>query len=73
MFTFVLFEFTSEHKLIITVLTFIYLWFLAVHVKSPCTQSINHFLTFLALVRNVAVVNTMMSVEGFHSVKLDVR
>ena len=73
MLMFVLFKFTSEHKLNITVLAFIYLWFLTVHVKSPGTQSINHFLTFLALVRNVAVVNTMMSVECFHSMKCDVR
>ena len=73
MFMFVLFKFTSEPKLIITVLTFIYLWFLTVRVKSPGTQSVNHFLTFLALVRNVAVIDMMMSVKGLHSMKCNVR
>ena len=51
MFTFMLFKFTSEHKLVITVLAFIYLWFLIVRLKSPGTRSINHFLPFLALVK----------------------
>ena len=69
---FMLFKFASEHKLIITVLAFIYLWYLAIRVKCPCTQSINHFLAFLALIDDVAVVDTMVGVKGCHSVKHDV-
>ena len=72
MFTFVLFKFASEHKLIITVVTFIYLWFLALRVKSPCTWSIDHFLATLTFVDNVAMVDVMVGVEGFHGVKCDV-
>ena len=69
MFTFMFFKFASEHKLFIAVVTFINFWFLAILMKSPCTWSIDHFLTFMTLVDNVAMVDLMVGVKVLHSVK----
>ena len=72
MFTFMLFEFASEHKLFIAVVTFINLRCLAIFMKSQHTWSIDHFLTLMTLVDNVAMVDSMVGVKGLHGVKCDV-
>ena len=72
MFTFMLLKFASEHKLFIAVVTFINFQFLIILMKSPRTRSIDHFLTFMTLVDNVAMVDSMVGVKVLHGVKCDV-
>ena len=72
MFMSMLFKFASEHKLFVAVVTFIKFQFLTIFMESPCTWSVDDFLTFMTFVDNVAMIDSMVGIKVPHGVECDV-
>ena len=70
--TSMLFKFTSEHKLLIAVVTFVDFQFLTVFMESPCTRSVDDFLALMTFVDNFAMINLMVGVKVLHGIECDV-